>query len=152
MPPNGVSKKQIETMNPLKKFAAILALFFLSGSLLHAAEPALDGYCVVCYSAAGKAVKGTKEFSAVHAGQTYYFVNQDALEAFEKNPAKYLPEYGGWCAYGMTLGKKFPVDPTVFTVTDGKLYLNKNKSVGKKFDKDTAKYIAKADEEWKKVK
>lgn len=119
---------------------------------LHAAEPELDGYCVVCYISAGKAVKGVEEFSADHDGKTYYFVSQDALDAFKKSPEKFLPQYDGWCAYGMTFGKKFPVDPTVFSVVDGKLYLNKDEKVGEIFEKDEAKYIADADKEWAKMK
>lgn len=110
---------------------------------------ALDGYCPVCYIAAGKAVKGTKEFAVAHKEQTYYFVNTDAMKAFQAEPSKFLPQYDGFCAYGMSLGKKFPSDPTVFTVIDGKIYLNKDASIGKLFAKNTKKHIAKADAAWK---
>ena len=139
-------------MKLFKKLAAVMAILFTTALTLQAAEPALDGYCPVCYISAGKAVKGTKEFSADHGGKTYYFVSQDALTAFKKSPDKFLPQYDGWCAYGMTFGKKIPVDPTVFDVVDGKLYLNKDAKIGKKFEKHEAKYIAKADKEWAKLK
>ncbi len=139
----------------MKTFKNLLlaGLVFLSGTLA-AKDPgavALDGYCPVCYLAAGKAVKGTSQFKADHKGQTYYFVKQEALDAFKKEPEKFLPAYGGLCAYGMALGKKIESDPTVFTVVDGKIYLNKNKAIGAKFSKDTASFITKADAEWKKV-
>ncbi len=112
----------------------------------------MGGYCVVCYQTADKAVKGSEKFSTDYQGKTYYFADQGALDTFKKSPAKYVPEYDGWCAYGVTFGKKIPVDPTVFSVVDGKLYLNKNKKVGKIFEKDTEKNIEKADTEWKKIK
>lgn len=139
-------------MNSIKRILAAFVIVFAASFTAIAAEPALDGYCVVCYQSAGKAVKGSEKFSTDHNGKTYYFVDQGALDAFKKSPAKYLPEYDGWCAYGVTFGKKIPVDPTVFTVVDGKLYLNKDKKVGKIFEKDPKKYIAKADSEWKEIK
>jgi YHS domain-containing protein len=113
---------------------------------------AINGYCLVCYISTNKAVKGSAEFTATHAGKTYHFVNKEAVSAFKKNPSKYLPAYDGCCAYGMTFGKKVEVDPTVFSIVNGKLYLNKNAKVGKTFEKDKAKHIAKADQEWAKLK
>ncbi|MGL4398389.1 MAG: YHS domain-containing (seleno)protein [Luteolibacter sp.] len=111
----------------------------------------LGGYCPVCYIAAGKAVKGSAEFTAVHEEKTYHFVSKETMEMFQKNPSKYLPAYDGLCAYGMSLGKKFPSDPTVFKVVEGKVYLNKNAEVGKLFGEGTMAQIAKADAEWKKM-
>ena len=139
-------------MKTLKKLL-VAGLALVSGTLFAAekAPLALDGYCPVCYIAAGKAVKGTSEFKAEHAGHTYYFVKQGALDAFKKTPEKFLPAYGGLCAYGMSLGKKFESDPTVFKVIDEKIYLNKDASIGKLFAKDTASHITKADAEWKKI-
>ncbi len=129
-------------------FAAVAALFIATASA-PAAELALDGYCPVCYIEAGKAVKGEKSFAADHAGKTYYFVSDETKALFVANPAKYLPVYDGWCAYGMAFGKKFESDPRVFTVVNGKIYLNKNKKIGKKFNKDKSGFIAKADAAWK---
>lgn len=150
---NGFSINQTDTtMKLFKKLAAVMAILFSTALILQAAEPELDGYCVVCYISAGKALKGTQEFSADHEGKTYYFVSQDALDGFKKSPDKFLPQYDGWCAYGMSFGKKVPVDPTVFSVVDGKLYLNKDKKIGKKFEKNEAKYISDADKEWAKMK
>ena len=141
-------------MKTFKKLATLLmALLICSCSSPTRSEgPAIGGYCVVCYHSAGKAVKGTAEFTSEHEGQTYHFVNQEALDTFEAEPEKYLPQYDGWCAYGVTFGQKVEIDPTVFSIVDGKLYLNKNESIGKKFDKNTDKYIAKADAKWPKIK
>ena len=70
---------------------------------------------------------------------------------FEKEPSKFLPQYNGYCAYGMSLGKKFDSDPTAFSVIDGKIYLNKNAKVQALFSKDTKSHLAKADKEWKAI-
>ena len=134
----------------------LASLFFFAGNLLadekeKMMEPALGGYCPVCYIAKNVAAKGTKEFKAEHNGKTYLFVSQDAVDAFNKSPEKFLPQYDGYCAYGMALDKKFASDPTAFSVIDGKLYLNKDASLSKKFKEDTKGFIAKADVNWKKA-
>ena len=116
-----------------------------------AEKSALGEYCPVCYIAAGKAVKGDSKFQATHNEKTYYFISEETKKTFEKNPSKYLPQYDGWCAYGVAKGKKFKSDPTVFTVENGKLYLNLNKSIGKKFEADKKELIAKADKNWPAV-
>ena len=112
---------------------------------------ALDGYCPVCYIAADKANKGLPEFTSVLNGSKYQFVSAATKAMFDAEPAKFLPQYDGFCAYGMSLGKKFESDPTVYSVIDGKIYLNKNAEVQKLFAKDTAGLIAKADKEWQTV-
>ncbi|MGB6220727.1 YHS domain-containing (seleno)protein [Haloferula sp.] len=140
-------------MKIVKKFAAVLAFVFtaLTAQSEEMKKPELDGYCPVCYIAAGKAVEGKKEYAVEHEGKTYLFVNNEAVSAFEKEPAKYLPAYDGWCAYGISLGKKFESDPTVFKVVDGRLFLNKSPEVGELFSKGTEGHISKADAEWKKM-
>ena len=112
---------------------------------------ALDGYCPVCYIAAGKANKGSSEFTSEHNGKTYQFVSTGTKAMFDKEPSKFLPQYDGYCAYGMSLGKKFDSDPTVFSVIDGKIYLNKNAKVKTLFSKDTKGILVKADSEWKAI-
>lgn len=121
-------------------------------SLQAADKPALDGYCPVCYIAAGKANKGKADHASTYEGKTYYFVSKEVKAMFDGEPTKWLPQYDGYCAFGVAKGKKFESDPTVFTVVDGKVYLNKDKSIGAKFKKDTANYIKQADENWPKLK
>ena len=90
---------------------------------------ALEGYCPVAYFAVNKPVMGKPEFEVEYEGVRYHFVNAEAKAEFEKNPEQYLPAYGGWCAFGMAIGDKFPVDPTNFKIVDGELNLflrNKN--------------------------
>ncbi len=129
----------------------VVGFFCLAGTLFadEMMKPEIGGYCPVCYLAANKAVKGTEEFKVEHDGKAYYFVSQDAVDAFNKEPEKFLPAYNGYCAFGMALGKKFESDPTVFTVVDGVIYLNKDAEIGKKFNEDLKGNIVKADAEWK---
>jgi YHS domain-containing protein len=84
---------------------------------------AISGYDPTAYFS-GKAQKGKKEFSYTQEGVNYLFANANNLETFKKNPSKYEPQYGGWCAYAMgSKGEKVDVDPETFKVVNGKLYL-----------------------------
>jgi YHS domain-containing protein len=84
---------------------------------------AISGYDPTAYFL-GKAQKGKKEFSYTQEGVNYLFANANNLETFKKNPAKYEPQYGGWCAYAMgSKGEKVEVDPETFKIVNGKLYL-----------------------------
>jgi YHS domain-containing protein len=84
---------------------------------------ALQGYSPVSYLDLGIAQKGQKEFKATHEGVAFYFTDAKQKKAFEANPQKYLPQYGGYCAFGVSVGAKFRVDPNKFVVKDGKYYL-----------------------------
>lgn len=144
-------KSAMKNMKTLKNILMVGLASLATVISAVAATPELGGYCPVCYIAAGKAVKGTEELSVTHEGKVYYFVSTDAVKAFEAEPEKFLPQYDGYCAYGMSLGKKFESDPTVFSVVDGKIYLNKDESIGKLFKVETEGHIVKADAEWKKI-
>ena len=74
------------------------------------------------------------------------------LNSFSKNPDKYVPQYGGYCAYGMSEGHKAPTDPDAWTIVDGKLYLNYNKDVRTKWREDEKGRIDKADKNWPELK
>lgn len=84
---------------------------------------ALEGYCPVAYFAVDEAVRGKPEHASTYDGVTYWFVSADAQAAFDREPERYLPAYGGWCAFGMAVEDKFPVDPTNFAIVDGRLML-----------------------------
>ena len=84
---------------------------------------ALQGYSPVSYLDLGIAQKGLKEYKSTHDGLAYYFTSADQKKAFDKNPAKYMPQYGGYCAFGVSVGAKFRVDPNKFVVKEGKYYL-----------------------------
>lgn len=117
---------------------------------------ALEGYCPVAYHVVNKPVRGKPEYASTYNDVTYHFVNADAKQAFDQDPEKYLPAYGGWCAFGMSVQDKFPVDPTNFKIVNGRLMLFlKNRNVdalalwnqGRESD-----LIAKADAHWQKVR
>ena len=112
----------------------------------------LHGYDAVAYFNKNAAVKGSAKFSTRHEGATYQFSSAKNLAAFKANPAKFVPQYGGFCAMGAALGKKLDVDPTQFKVVGGKLYLNVNADVFAAWSKDIAGNIVKADQNWPAIK
>ena len=81
----------------------------------------------------------------------YLFVSKANADSFAADAEKYLPAYGGYCAYGAAVGKKFIADPTVWEVVDGRLYLNLDNGVKKIWLQDTAGNIASADAQWVKI-
>jgi len=112
---------------------------------------ALKAYDVVAYFTEGKALHGTKEFQHVWMGAKWRFSSAANRDLFAANPGKYAPQYGGYCAYGLSEGHKAPTDPTVWKIVDGKLYLNYNAEIGKQWRQDIPGRIARADKNWPKV-
>ena len=112
---------------------------------------AVSGYDVIAYRT-GTPTEGSAAFTTTFEGATYRFANQANLETFQSDPARYAPAYGGFCAFGVSKGKKFDVDPTAFKVVDDVLYLNYNKSIQKKWAKKADKYITKADTKWTDIR
>ena len=84
---------------------------------------ALAGYSPVSYLDLGLAQRGNKEYKSEYDKVVYYFTSAEQKAAFDQSPSKYLPQYGGYCAFGTYAGAKFRVDPTKFLVKDGKYYL-----------------------------
>lgn len=112
----------------------------------------LAGYDAVAYLTQNKAVPGSASFTARHNDATYQFSSAKNRDLFVKNPAKYEPAYGGFCAYGATLGKKFSVDGKAFEIVNGKLYVNKDLNVYKIWKKDVPTHIQQADAHWPSIK
>lgn len=86
----------------------------------------LSGWDPVSYfpDGGGKPVKGSIKISLEHHGVTYRFASEEHLRAFKQAPEKFLPQYGGWCAWAVAeLGKRVDVDPLSYEIHDGKLYL-----------------------------
>ncbi|MEO1190327.1 MAG: YHS domain-containing (seleno)protein [Pseudomonadota bacterium] len=113
---------------------------------------AIRGYDPVAYFKAGEPVKGDPAYSTEHLGATWLFASADNRDAFVAAPETYMPAYGGYCAYGMALGGKVPIDPAAWKIVDGTLYLNVNPKVQGWWEEDTAGYIAKADEVWPEIR
>ena len=113
---------------------------------------AVHGYDPVAYFTEQRPVQGSAEHQVVHENATYRFSSAENLERFKSDPAKYVPAYGGYCAYGVSVGAKFDGDPRYWKIVDGKLYLNLNKKIQDAWNKDVPGHISKADKTWKKIK
>jgi YHS domain-containing protein len=128
---------------------------YLHSHNLPSAGVALEGYCPVAYFAVNKPVRGKPEFAADYNGITYHFVSADARNMFNKSPRKYVPAFGGWCAFGMAVQDKFPVDPTNFAIVDGRLMLFlRNSQVDARklwLEKDEKQLLKDAGAHWRKV-
>lgn len=109
---------------------------------------ALDGYDPVAFFVEKTPMNGDPGISASYNGAKYFFASKEHKTAFEADPGKYAPQFGGYCAFGVAEGALFPVDINTWQIRDGKLYLNLNPAVLKLFNKDTAGYIAKAEKNW----
>ena len=116
---------------------------------------AIQGYDPVTYFTQNKAVEGNKQFSIIYEGATYHFANAANKEAFLKDPKKYEPQYGGWCAYAMgATGEKVEIDPETFKVLNGKLYLFYHSWANNtlpKWNKDEVNLKQKADKSWMNI-
>jgi len=111
----------------------------------------IAGHDPVAYFTETRAVAGREDLAAVHEGVTYRFASAANRAAFLAEPARYLPQYGGYCAYGMARGYKAVVDPAAFTVAGGKLYLNYNAAIRGVWEGNRGREIARADGHWPKV-
>ena len=112
---------------------------------------ALRGFDPVAYFSDNKPVKGLPEHVAEHKGSVFQFASKANRDAFVADPARYAPQYGGFCAYGLAGGYKAATDPAAFSIVDGKLYLNYNGAVQKRWTADVPGYIGKADRQWPAV-
>lgn len=127
---------------------AVLPAFALAEVNTDKTGLAIHGYDPVAYFAQNAAVPGDFQITAEHDGATYRFATKANKATFEKSPAQYVPQFGGYCAYGIGLGAKFTADPTIFKIVDGKLYLNLNPKIADAFNKDVKDALAKAATQW----
>ena len=147
-------------MKTTSAFAAALAVL---GSLLSTAPAfaksadiytgyfsslAVGGYDPVAYFKVGKPVEGKAQFTTEYKGATWRFSSEENLNAFKADPAAYAPQYGGYCAWAVSQGYTASGDPNVWAIVNNKLYLNYDKSVQAKWEKDIPGFIAKADKNW----
>lgn len=123
-----------------------------TGMTLAGAPLAIHGYDPVAYFTQGRAQIGKAVHTAKYEGAAYRFASEANKKMFEANPGRYAPQYGGYCAFGVSVGAKFDGDPTLFRVVDGKLYFNLNPEIQQKWLKDISGNIAKADGNWAKIR
>jgi YHS domain-containing protein len=133
----------------LSLFAA-LPLLAQTKSLLNLDKHslAIQGYDPVAFFTDSKPVKGKAEFKSTWSGATYYFASAEHKADFDKDPAKYEPAFGGYCAYGVSRNKLVEIDPEAFQIMDGRLILQKSKGVRDDFNKDPQANLAKAKMNW----
>lgn len=110
------------------------------------------GYDLVSYHVNKKPLRGNGNHAATYEGVTYLFSNETNKKTFHADPSKYIPAYGGYCAYGVAVGKKFVGDPDVWKIVNGKLYLNLDTSIQDIWNKDIPGNIEKANNKWPQIK
>ena len=142
----------------ISAFAAILAVGFIAGPALAGGAvnktlfgTALKGYDAVAYHTVGRPVEGSPRISYRWRGANWHFASVEHRDLFAADPERYAPAYGGYCAYGMAQGAKIDIDPSAWSIVDGKLHLNVNKRVQLIWNKDISGYIVRANGHWRKL-
>lgn len=140
--------------------AALVTSVALSGATLAAGfdvnatttDLALRGFDPVSYFTEDAPVEGEVDITAEHNGAIYRFASAENKEMFEADPAKFAPQYGGYCAFGAAQGYKFDGDPEVYKIVDDKLYLNLSPKVSEIWQQDVPGNIGTADMKWTEIK
>ncbi len=114
-------------------------------------DKAIRGYDTVAYFTKGEAIEGKKQFSTQYKGATWLFESQAHLDLFIASPEKYAPQYGGYCAYAVAQNTTASIKPELFTIHEGKLYLNYNKSINDKWTNSRDDFIEQANKNWPKI-
>lgn len=109
---------------------------------------AVKGYDVIAYFEKGQPVKGSARFAHSWNGSVWQFESERTRNLFAANPAKYAPQFGGYCAWAVSNNYTADIDPEAWKIVDGKLYLNYSKSVQKKWEADLYKRIGDGDRNW----
>lgn len=145
----------------LTALAIVVATFSLGASPAFAQKQAVytkalsrvgvGGYDPVAYFTDGRAVRGDAAHGVTYQGYEYRFSSADHAAMFKADPARYLPQYGGYCAWAVSQGYTASADPKAWRVVGGKLYLNYNADIQRRWEKDVAGHISSANANWPKV-
>ena len=111
----------------------------------------LHGFDPVAYFTQNKAVKGEPVLTASYQGVTYQFASKEGQAAFQADPAKYVPQYGGFCAFAVSKGVKADIDPHAFAINDGKLYVNYSEKALQAYQGDVKGNTQNANHNWPDV-
>jgi YHS domain-containing protein len=151
----------VDLSNRTKGFltAIIISYAFLSCAKSSSIQPvnvtaeglAIKGYDPVAYFTDRRPIRGMPELKYLWKSAEWRFASPDHLEMFKKDPEKYAPRYGGFCAYAVSQGKTADIDPGSWTIYEGRLYLNLDKDVQRLWEKNMQEYIRKADENWPRM-
>jgi YHS domain-containing protein len=140
--------------------AAVLLLRWRSGGLRRRRPPvntnrdgvAIDGYDPVAYFVEGRARRGSSEFPMSWGGATWHFAEAENRDAFAADPARYVPAYGGYCAWAASRRKIAPVDPRAWHIENGRLFLNYNGRLNRRFTEASSELIAAGDASWPELR
>jgi YHS domain-containing protein len=144
----------------MKKIILSLIVAMLAGPVLAQTKTllnldksgiAIQGYDPVAFFTDNKPVKGSTQFLAKRDGAVYLFASKEHRELFVKEPAKYEPVFGGYCAYGVSRNKLVEIDVEAFQIVDGHLLLQYSKGVREDFNEDMKANLAKANDNWPKL-
>ncbi len=111
-------------------------------------DVAIKGYDSVAYFTVNRPVKGDDKFVTTWKGAKWKFSSKENLDKFVKEPEKFSPQYGGYCAYGVAKGNLVKIEPDKFTVVNGKLYLNYDGDVMEDWQKDIPGYVKAGDKKF----
>ena len=119
-----------------------------TGTTLTNAGIALRGDDVVALATGLKVKAGFAKYTVEQDGVAYYFASEQTMKQFQANPERYMPQYGGFCAFGVANGKKLDAAPRFADIVDGKLYVFLNEVAFGKYEADKAGTLAKAEANW----
>lgn len=119
-----------------------------TGTTLDGVGVALRGDDVVALATGLEVTPGLAEFTVVHDGVAYYFASEESKDRFVADPERYMPQYGGYCAFGVAIGMKLDASNRFADIVDGKLYVFLNAVAFAKYLEDKAGTLAKAEENW----
>lgn len=142
----------MKKLSSIVVFVALSSCIFAQSKIFVTDGVAINGYDAVAYFTEGKPVKGNENFSLKSDNSTWLFSSKENLEKFKNDQAKYTPQFGGFCAFGMSRGYTAPTEPSAFTIVNDKLYLNYNLQVKEEWSKDRDNLINKAEKNWTDLK
>jgi len=138
----------------LRRLLTTGALFLLASAAAAEDEvfvtdsAAIRGHDPVAYFTEGRPVPGDAEIRHEWSGATWLFSSRENRDRFAADPERYAPQFGGFCAYGLSRGYKVGTDPAAFTIHNDKLYLNYSLAVRATWLQDTDTYIRKGVDNW----
>jgi YHS domain-containing protein len=133
-------------------FAIVTSCSHKKSEIYSSSSAAIGGYDPVAYFTESKPVKGSQEFSYQWKNVNWLFSSQQNLDSFTNNPEKFAPQYGGWCAFACSKGRKATTDPNAWSIVDGKLYLNNSLKVQEKWLANQKESIEQANKNWPAIK
>lgn len=145
--------KSISIFNKALPIIALQLLLLASASAKQLNNPdrdgvSIQGYDPVAFFTDHMPVKGNQQFQSSYNGAKYYFASAEHKAAFDKEPAKYEPQFGGYCAYGASQGHPAPIKIEAWQIVNGRLLMQYDLDIKDKFNRDQQGNLMKADQNW----